>query len=557
MRILFVILLMGCSCIFYEDLQAAGKIIYVKADSLGENSGSSWSNAFVSLQDALNTATSVDQIWVAEGIYSTSTGIVFDPMVEDGSTADSKMRVFVVKSGTKLYGGFKGDEGSLQNRKGSFSKTILTARPVVTLKDFGNKYETTYRVLYYGTNLGPDAGRVGEINGFQIENAYSKDQVGGGLLAGDFIGPNFKVTQLNLRNLEFINNQASSGGGMLISVHGGVFENLSFKGNTALHFGGAIYDNYYLGDQGGYLNCKFESNHANDAGGGVMRIGGAVAYNQAFINSVFIANTTNGDGGGLYYDSHGSDHLDGVNLAISNSIFSDNFANRGGAVYAEGARDLTSSVGTAYVPGSQVLVRNSSFVGNYSNSGGDAFFRGVSNTMKANVSIYNSIVWSPHSKDYAQVFGGGDLLSMNSIISGVETTVYSSFNIDQDPQFVDPESYDFRLMEASPARDFGRLSMLPKDLFDLDHDGNSNENIPYDLMFGPSDMHSGDDIVDVGAFQYRKDCFHIEGLDQVAAVQAGLEAFLAGRPEADLDHDGFLTNTDISILQDYWLGNCD
>ena len=46
-----------------------GRIIYVDADAVGNNDGSSWIDAYNFLQDALVAASSGDEICVAEGIY--------------------------------------------------------------------------------------------------------------------------------------------------------------------------------------------------------------------------------------------------------------------------------------------------------------------------------------------------------------------------------------------------------------------------------------------------------------------------------------------------------
>jgi len=92
---------------------AGGEIIYVDADADGANNGTSWENAFVDLQDALGTADSNDQIWVAEGTYKPD--------------ADANRSVsFELVEGAEIYGGFDGDEDSLDERDWLENETILS-----------------------------------------------------------------------------------------------------------------------------------------------------------------------------------------------------------------------------------------------------------------------------------------------------------------------------------------------------------------------------------------------------------------------------------------------
>jgi hypothetical protein len=82
-----------------SPVSAAGGVIYVKTDATGANNGSSWADAFTSLEPALSAASSGDQIWIAQGIYKpTSLQTPGNP----------RSATFLLKNGVALYGGLWG-----------------------------------------------------------------------------------------------------------------------------------------------------------------------------------------------------------------------------------------------------------------------------------------------------------------------------------------------------------------------------------------------------------------------------------------------------------------
>lgn len=96
---------------------ARGQVIYVRSVSSGSNNGTSWANAYGSLQSALSAATSGKQIWVAKGTYKPTAGT--DRTVS-----------FQMKSGVKIYGGFAGTETLIGQRAnygpGETNETLLS-----------------------------------------------------------------------------------------------------------------------------------------------------------------------------------------------------------------------------------------------------------------------------------------------------------------------------------------------------------------------------------------------------------------------------------------------
>ncbi len=78
----------------------AGKTIYVDAGAAGENDGSSWADAFNYFQDALMTASTGDEIRVAQGIYK--------PDLGGGNTPGDRKATFQLINGVTIRGGYAG-----------------------------------------------------------------------------------------------------------------------------------------------------------------------------------------------------------------------------------------------------------------------------------------------------------------------------------------------------------------------------------------------------------------------------------------------------------------
>ena len=73
--------------------------------------GQTWETAFIDLQDALSVATSGDEIWVAQGIYT------------PGSTVSE---TFQLEEGVSLYGGFAATETLRIQRDWLLNVTVLS-----------------------------------------------------------------------------------------------------------------------------------------------------------------------------------------------------------------------------------------------------------------------------------------------------------------------------------------------------------------------------------------------------------------------------------------------
>lgn len=162
--------------------RAAGTI-FVDVDAAGADDGSSWTDAYPTLQDALATASSGDQIWVAEGVYYPDEGT--------GQTNDSRNSMFSLLDNVQIYGGFAGTESLLSERNISTNVTILSGdlEQNDTNGDGNSIAETTADIVgnnAYHVVFGGDATTTTILDGFTItagnaDGNIFDNQNGGGL----------------------------------------------------------------------------------------------------------------------------------------------------------------------------------------------------------------------------------------------------------------------------------------------------------------------------------------------------------------------------------------
>jgi predicted outer membrane repeat protein len=485
----------------------AGATIFVKWDAGGADNGSSWTDAYTDLQDALTTAVSGDTIWVAGGTYTPT------------DTTDRYASFDLVDS-TYVYGGFAGTETSLQQRDISSNETILSGEigaPGIA--------DNSYNVVVAGGNA------AGVLDGFTITLGNALIW-GGGIYNGgsDVTYANLLIKenhsgsqgagmdnrgQPTLRNVTFLNNTASSSGGGMRNYLAGnpVLIECTFDGNSAGGNGGAIGHNA-VGLQ--LLDCHFSSNSATGDGGAICSyisdlqvsdctfednhsIGGSgggvyVAGDSAFIEyATFEGNIAGVEGGGIYTSAA---------LEIYNAVFEANQAGIGGGVgIISGSCILANAVfynnsashgGGIDANNTPVTITNATFHDNtVTNTGG-----GMRNRL-CNPQITNVIFW-----ENSAGFSGDEIANFSASVpsisfslirncggsgAGWDTTLGTDGgnNIDANPLYVDAANGNLRLTNGSPAINAG--------------DNDAPDMQATDLDGNPRIL---DSIVDMGAYEF-------------------------------------------------------
>jgi predicted outer membrane repeat protein len=213
----------------FEDMGAyeARSVLFVYGTAEGEDDGTSWANAFVYLQDALDAAASgVDEIWVAAGTYH--------PDLGGGRTPGDKTESFELVDGVAVYGGFAGGEnGHCERTDWEGNETILSG-------DIGTPVTQTDNSYHVVKGISIDDAI---IDGFTISDGYaygsSPDCYGGGIyLSGG---------SPTIQNCSIEGNHAYYyGGGMYCTSSSPVMVNCTFSGNTARR-GGASQEDHCEG----------------------------------------------------------------------------------------------------------------------------------------------------------------------------------------------------------------------------------------------------------------------------------------------------------------------
>lgn len=239
-------------------------ILFAKTIYVDQNMNDGfWQGALPGIQEALATAVSGDEIWVAQGIYT------------PGLNRDDS---FVLKEGVKLFGGFYGGESSIQDRD-------IHANPTILSGDIGivdNISDNCYHIISYSGVLTSQT----QLDGFIIEKGNADDGNGGGGLLLD------GGAEPLIKNCHFRANQSSDGGGAVSIRNGVVFEYCLFEANIA-STGGAVFsqeDRTQIGDAS-FDHCTFVSNIAVE--------GSALNFEKretANIDSSVFWNNTDGSG---------------------------------------------------------------------------------------------------------------------------------------------------------------------------------------------------------------------------------------------------------------------
>lgn len=393
-------------------------VCYVDVNAPGARNGSSWKDAFNSLQDALAITGESSEIRVARGTYRPDVGT-------DIERGDQSV-MFRLKKGIVLKGGYAGWRGTNPNHRDVLAhETILSGdlfhddktllRPSDMIGDF-SRADNSYHVVSIS---GTDA--TAALDGFTITGGIDTDVE--------------------------LPDELGGGGGIYNDGGNATIRNCLIIGNGAISRGGGFYSRGKC--TVALIDCTVANNWSKWAGGGLYYHWGS---NLTLSRCTITRNGTEFQGGGVCSYSGGQ-------LLMSNSILSGNRAtdstwSLGGGLYG--------SVANAYL-------NHCTFAGNQAAAGSAVACELFSDSDTSEMHLSNCILWGDGELIYAEE---------NALVETTNSDIRRGWigqgNIDTDPCFVQMGSWndagtaydpcddtwtegDYHLRWSSPCVDAGSL----------------------------------------------------------------------------------------------------
>ncbi|NPD46589.1 MULTISPECIES: right-handed parallel beta-helix repeat-containing protein [unclassified Lentimicrobium] len=277
----------------YETVISECDVIHVNWDvgiDPEYQDGDGWLSAYDNLQSALDEAEDGDQIWIAAGTYKPSTQYsknkedflkhldLFEPEIFSQIKSnqipigelmeDPRRNTFRLDKSIAIYGGFYGDEISIDERNQYANETILSGN----IDNQNSHLDNCYSVVsIYNDNSTP------LIDGLTISDACRFNQDAGSIR---FFGAN-----LFINNCKITNNYTTGIGchsASNLTIQNSIINYNNYHGIGA---GLRIYRSNVL-----ISNCKFEHNYSED-GGGALRLWGDNDISQLPLNNIKINHT--------------------------------------------------------------------------------------------------------------------------------------------------------------------------------------------------------------------------------------------------------------------------
>ena len=365
----------------------------------GLGTGTSWANAFPTLQQALAVSQTGDAIWVAAGVYKPTNGV-------------NRTVSFNLVDGVQLYGGFTGLETALEQRNPEVNETILSGDIGMPNINTDNSYH-----VIHGKGLGGST----VLDGFIVTDGYSYgeftsdplDGLGAGILLEG--APSVTNSRPYINHCRFERNFAYLGGALCTTwedpddpgqgknLVNPVLVNCEFNNNRAYLYGGAIYLNSPSGANDTFTleRCTISDNYVYGGDGGGIYFNQTAFSNTRMTACVFERDTSLGGVAGAIYYQALPPAMNTTSLVLDSCVFRKNVSPEGTGLFYNGLLDPS-------IPGVQFNCRITQclFEGNKAkNSDGSAYLMITSFGGKITAEVTDCIFRDNLSGNYTTSIG--------------------------------------------------------------------------------------------------------------------------------------------------------
>lgn len=264
--------------------QMSGSRRFVRSTATGANNGTSWNNAFTSLNAAITASVAGDEIWVASGTYKPTSG------------TDRNVS-FQLKNGLSIYGGFAGTESAVSERNIPANPTILSGDLLNNdnsniVHSEATRSDNSVHVVTTGptATTGASITLPTFLNGFIVQGGNadgSSSHYGGGIFLEFTNRDSSNVTVENCVIRE--NTTVFDGAGIMNTGHARILSCV-FERNRSSGSGSAILNYERTAPQ--ILNCVFKGN-----------LGGSTIYSGDIYSRPEIINCTFSGNEGVVYNA--------------------------------------------------------------------------------------------------------------------------------------------------------------------------------------------------------------------------------------------------------------
>ena len=481
-----------------------GGTLFVDDSAVGANNGTSWTDAYMYLQDALMMASGGDEIRVAQGVYRP------DQFALSDRPSLGRYETYALKNGVTILGGYAG-AGAMNPdfRDPSVYITILSGDLAgndpaeLDLNQMIYHSDRQDNAIHVIVGTGTDSTAV--LEGFTItggnanipgdDGEWVSTEYGGGL----YNGPG----DCTVRDCVFVANSAQGGGGVY-NRDGSrpVFVNCSFRRNvysgmyndtqSSPVLEGCVFEEHIRSGVANYnqsnptlTNCQFLRNGSEyEFGGGICNGGGS----SPVVNGCLFEDNFSGQRGGALYCADKSDAVVSDSVFLRNRgtwyggavfselsepifqrcVFEDNESNSGGAIsvgnwswYAGAVSDVTienclfvanhvgqqgpvagrgGAISAEIWQQNRLTVTNCTFAGNAAPTARAIFCDSFMHNSASEVTMSNCILWD----------GGNEVASLDKTAIGIRySDIQGGFagegNLAVDPLFSDATNGDYHL----------------------------------------------------------------------------------------------------------------